>query len=176
LHNSSMFPIKPDLFLVKAALYIVKAALCWIIQSITNILSVKVYIYSIVFHLQDKFRNNFPIFYSISIYIYSEYLAISYGELSKNMRILIGLYVLFYYSDIHLMIYVLLIINASFREQLIKGILLKDISPRLYKILLDISSAINSVIIFYFLDHFFFNYNQTFISKDLKWCFNYVKP
>ena len=62
------------------------------------------YIFSIGFKLHNKFKNNFPILYSITVYIYSEYLAIINGNLSRN-KVIIGLYVIFNYSNMYLILY-----------------------------------------------------------------------
>src|SRR4051812_38841336 len=53
------------------------------------------YFYSIVFKLHDRFKNNYPIFYNILLYFYSEYLSILKGNLSRNMGYVISFYVLY---------------------------------------------------------------------------------
>ena len=49
------------------------------------------YLYSIVFKLNNIFKNNFPLLYSIAVYIYSEYIAILEGKFSSNIKVIIGL-------------------------------------------------------------------------------------
>jgi len=123
------------------------------------------YIYSRGFKLHNKFKNNFPILYSITLYIYTEYLAIINGDLSRNMEIIIGLSVIFYYSNINFILYSLLILNALLKKHLIKYTWLKENYPILYTVLLDISSLINTIFIFYFLDFIFINLIKPFLLK-----------
>ena len=132
---------------------------------LTMLISFYSYLYMIGLKLQNKLEKNFPIFYSITLYIYSEYCAIIRGDLSKNMNIIIGLYVVFYYSNLHLILYSLLILNAFLKKHIIKDIWLKDNFPILYRILLDISSFINTIIIFYFLDLIFINIIKPYLLK-----------
>jgi len=123
------------------------------------------YLYSIGFKLHNKFKNNFPILYSITLYIKSEYLAIINGDLSRNMEVIIGLYVVFYYTNFNLILYSLLILNALLKKHLIKDTWLKENFPILYRVLLDISSLINTIFIFYFLDLIFINLIKPFLFK-----------
>jgi hypothetical protein len=123
------------------------------------------YLYSIGFKLHNKFKNNFPILYSITLYIYSEYLAIINGDLSRNMEIMIGLYVVFNFSYFNLILYSLLILNAFLKKHLIKDKWLKENFPNFYIFLLDISSLINTIFIFYFLDLIFINLIKPFLLK-----------
>lgn len=105
--------------------------------------------------LHNKFKNRFPLLYSFTFYIYSEYLYIINGDLSRNMEFIIGLYVVFYYSHSNIILYVLLLVNALLKKHLIKDTWLKENFPTFYKTLLDISSLINTMVIFYFLDLIF---------------------
>jgi len=123
------------------------------------------YLYSIGFKLHNKFKNNFPILYSITLYIKSEYLAIINGDLSRNMEVIIGLYVVFYYTNFNLILYSLLILNVLLKKHLIKDTWLKENFPILYRVLLDISSLINTIFIFYFLDLIFINLIKPFLFK-----------
>ena len=123
------------------------------------------YLYSIGFKLHNKFENNFPILYSITLYIKSEYLGIINGDLSRNMQVIIGLYVVFYYTNFNLLLYSLLILNALLKKHLIKDRWVEENFPILYRVLLDISSLINTIFIFYFLDLIFINLIKPFLFK-----------
>jgi len=123
------------------------------------------YLYIIGFKLHNVFKNKFPFLYSITLYIYSEYFAIINGDISRNMEVIIGLCVVFYYSNFNLILYSLLILNALLKKHLIKDTWLKENFPILYRTLLDISSLINTIIIFYFLDLVFINLIKPFLLK-----------
>jgi hypothetical protein len=131
----------------------------------TNLSTFYSYIYSIGIKLHNKFKNNFPILYSITLYIYSEYLAIINGDLSRNMEIMIGLYFVFNFSIFNLILYSLLTFNVWLKKHLIKDTWLKENFQILYRVLLDISSLINTIFIFYFLDLIFINLIKPFLLK-----------
>jgi hypothetical protein len=78
----------------------------------TNLATFYSYLYSVGFKFHNKVKNNFPILYTITVYIYSEYFAIINGDLSRYMKVIIGLYVVFDCSKINIILYSLLILNA----------------------------------------------------------------
>ena len=78
------------------------------------------YFYSIVFKLHDRFKNNYPIFYNILLYFYSEYLSILKGNLSRNMGYFISFYVLYDINNTNLTIFTLLLLNSFVKEYLTK--------------------------------------------------------
>lgn len=123
------------------------------------------YLYSIGFKMHNKFKNNFPILYSITLYIYSEYLAIINGDLSRNMEVILGLYVVFNYSNFNLILYSLLILNGLLKKHFIKDTWVKENFPISYRVLLDIFALINTIILFFFLDLIFINLIKPFLLE-----------
>ena len=81
-----------------------------------------VYLYSTVFKLHNKFKNNFPILYSSTVYIYSEYLAIVNGNLSRNTGVIISLYVLFALNKSNILLFTVLLLSVLFKQHLIKEV------------------------------------------------------
>jgi hypothetical protein len=124
-----------------------------------------VYLYSTIFKLHDEFKNNFPIFYSIAVYIYSEYLAIVKGNLSSNIAYIISFYVLFDLSYSNIILFMLLLLNTWFKQFLTENLWIKINCPILYRIILDISSLMTTILIFFFLDCIFINIIKPFIFK-----------
>ena len=90
------------------------------------------YLYTIVFKLHYNFKNNLPILYSITVYIYSEYLEIVKGNLSRNTGVIIGLYVVWDPTYSNILLFALLLLNVFFKKYLVKDIWLKDNFPLLY--------------------------------------------
>ena len=111
-----------------------------------------VYLYITVFKLHNKFKDNFPILYSITVYIYIEYLGIVKGDLSKHIGVIISLYVLFDLNKINILLFTLLLLNTWCKQLLIKDKWIRTNYPILHQILLDISSLVNTILIIYFLD------------------------
>ena len=126
------------------------------------------YLYSVAFMFQNKFKKNIPILYSITVYIYSEYLSIVNGDLSRNMKVIIGLSVLFDSRKINLILYSLLILMGVLKKYLIKNTWLKYNYPILYRMLLDISSLITTILIFYFLNNMWLKVIQPLINYYLE--------
>ena len=126
-----------------------------------------VYLYSTVFKLHSKFKNNFPILYSLTVYIYSEYIAIINGNLSRNTGVIISLYVLFDLNKCNILLFTVLLLNVLFKQYLIKEVWIKRNYPILYRVLLDISSLVNTCLIFYFLDSIWVKLVVPFIEKLL---------
>jgi len=125
------------------------------------------YFYSIVFKLHDRFKNNYPIFYNILLYFYSEYLSILKGNLSRNMGYFISFYVLYDINNTNLTIFTLLLLNSFVKEYLTKDTWIKINYPILHTIILDISSLVNTCLILYFLGSIWVKLVVPFIEKLL---------
>jgi hypothetical protein len=123
------------------------------------------YFYSIAFNLHNKFKNNFTIIYCIALYIYSEYLAIVKGDLSKNIGVIISLYILFYLDKQNFLLYTVLLLSVVFKEYLLKQLWIQKNYPVLYYFLVDILSLIITIVIFYFLDLIFINTIKPLLLK-----------
>jgi len=115
------------------------------------------YLYIIGCNIHNVFKDNLPIIYNIAIYIYMEYLTVVNGNVSKNMAVILSLYVLYDLSSINILLFALLLLNEESKQYFIKNIELRDNCPILYRIILTISLLINSIIILYFLDLIFIN-------------------
>jgi len=131
----------------------------------TNLAVFNVYLYSTVFKLHNRFKNNFTILYSITVYIYSEYLGIVNGNLSRNIGVIISLYVLYDPTYSNILLFAVLLLSVLFKEHLIKEVWIRSNYPILYRVLLDISTLINTLLICYFLDLIFINTIKPFILK-----------
>jgi hypothetical protein len=81
-----------------------------------------VYLYSTVFNLHNKFKNNFPVIYSITVYIYSEYLAIIIGNLSIHTGVIISLYVFFDLNKSNILLFTVLLSSVMVKQHLIKEV------------------------------------------------------
>lgn len=137
-----------------------------VINYLFTILDVfNVYLYTTVFKLHDKFKYNFPILNSITVYIYIEFLGIVKGDLSRNIGVIISLCVLFDLNEINILLYTVLLLNVLFKQYLLKQVGIKINYPILYKVVLDISSLVNTCLIFYFLDSIWVKLVGPFIEK-----------
>lgn len=121
------------------------------------------YLYIIGYMLHNRFKNNFPIIYSITVYIYSEYLFIINGNISSNIRVIISLYVLCDLSWRNILLFGVLLLNNTFKQHLIKEVWIRSNYPISYRVLLDISSIINTILTCYFLDCIFIIFIKPFI-------------
>lgn len=121
------------------------------------------HLYSISLNLQVKFEKKYPLLYSILFYLYSEYLAILEGSPSRNTLSLIGLFVIIYAEWSNIAGFVILLLNSAFKEHLIKDVEFKKNHPFTFKILLSITSFINTVLVFYYFNIIFINVIKPFL-------------
>jgi len=131
----------------------------------TNLDRFNYYLYLAVFKLHVKLENRYPVIYSILLYLHSEYLAILNGSLSKNMGYLISFYILYDINNTNLTLFTLLLLNTFLKEYLTKNTWIEANYPILYKMLLDITSLVNSCLIFYFLDCILIKIIMPFLLK-----------
>lgn len=88
----------------------------------TTLAVFNVFFYSTVVKLHNKFKDKFPILYSSTVYIYSEYLAILNGNLSRNTGVIISLYVLFDLNKSNILLFTVLLLSVLFKQNLIKEV------------------------------------------------------
>lgn len=123
------------------------------------------YFYSIAIYLDNQLKKKFPIIYCITLYIYSEYLAIVRGDLTKNIAVIISLYILFYLDKNNFLLYTVLLLSVLFKEYLLKQLRIQKDYPILYNFLVDILSLIITIVIFYFLDLICINTIKSLLLK-----------
>lgn len=96
-------------FLYKAVDYI------FTIRDIFNL-----YITTLFSKPQGGLENKYPVIYAIIVYLYSEYIAIMKGELTKNVLLIITLYVIYSNSNSDIILFILLLYNSLFKQYLVK--------------------------------------------------------
>jgi len=92
-------------FLYKAVDYI------FTIRDIFNL-----YITTLFSKPQSGLENKYPVIYAIIVYLYSEYIAIMKGELTKNVLLIITLYVIYSNSNSDIILFILLLYNSLFNN------------------------------------------------------------
>lgn len=74
--------------------------------------------YNIIFEIYCTLKIKYPLLYSIVVYLYSEYLSIIKGDISRNVLFCISLYILYDLNQNNLLLFILLLLNSLVKEYL----------------------------------------------------------
>jgi NADH-ubiquinone oxidoreductase chain 3 len=113
---------------------------------------VNLFLTNIIVSLDRKLKNEYPIFYSFSIYIINEILYLVTGNLNISGLFILTFYLLYKFSLYNLSLYCLLLINIIVIKYLQDNEWFRLNYPRIQKILITISTTINICIIGIFLN------------------------
>ena len=107
---------------------------------------------NLIFKLHNTLEKDYAVMYYVVICMYKEYQLIIMGKLSKNIFLLLSLYVLCNINDYNsIIIFIILLLNTLLMEYIDDNVWFKVNYPTTHKILLDALTVLNTYLILNFL-------------------------